>query len=140
MIITCHHCNHSWEYKGSSKYATCPKCHYKVMVSKVSNNISNNVSESKLKVSEKVSSSKLNVSNNVSDLKDRISILEEQIREIQNSLNHINPEIHIRKPRGILIKCSKCGYEWYFTGLKKIARCPECNARVNVNESIIQEE
>ena len=130
MIITCHHCKHSWEYKGSSKYATCPKCHYKVIVS---NNIGN-------KVSEKVSSSKLEVSNVSNNFEERIRVLEEQIREIQNSITHINLTIPIRKPKGIFIKCSKCGYEWYFTGLKKIARCPECNARVNVNESIIQEE
>ena len=139
MIITCHHCKHSWEYKGNSKYATCPKCHYKVMVSKVSNNIGNNPSESELKVSEKVSNSKLEVSNVSDNFEERIRELEEQIREIQNSITHINPTIPIRKPKGILIKCSKCGYEWYFTGLKKIARCNECNARVNVNESIIKE-
>ena len=145
MIITCHHCKHSWEYKGNSKYATCPKCHYKVMVSK---SVSNNISKSELKVSEKVSSSKLkpeNVSEYVSsselkvsnDIEERLKNLEEQIREIQNSLK-LNIPIQ-RKPKGILIRCDKCGYEWYFTGLKKIARCPECNARVKVNESIVKE-
>ena len=138
MLLTCHHCNHSWEYKGNSKYATCPKCHYKVMVSK---SVSNNISESELKVSEKVSNSKLkpqNVSEYVSnDIEERLRILEKQIREIQNSLT-LNIPIQ-RKPKGILIRCDKCGYEWYFTGLKKIARCPECNARVKVNESIVKE-
>ena len=146
MLLTCHHCNHSWEYKGKSKYATCPKCHYKVMVSKsvsnVSKSVSNNISESELKVSEKVSNSKLkpqNVSEYVSnDIEERLRILEEQVREIQNSLK-LNIPIQ-RKPKGILIRCDKCGYEWYFTGLKKIARCPECNARVKVNESIVKEE
>ena len=146
MLLTCHHCNHSWEYKGKSKYATCPKCHYKVMVSKsvsnVSKSVSNNISESELKVSEKVSNSKLkpqNVSEYVSnDIEERLRNLEEQVREIQNSLK-LNIPIQ-RKPKGILIRCDKCGYEWYFTGLKKIARCPECNARVKVNESIVKEE
>ena len=152
MLLTCHHCNHSWEYKGNSKYATCPKCHYKVMVSKsvsnVSEDVSNNISKSELKVSEKVSNSKLNhqnVSEYVSkselkvsnDIEERLRILEKQIREIQNSLT-LNIPIQ-RKPKGILIRCDKCGYEWYFTGLKKIARCPECNARVKVNESIVKE-
>ena len=139
MLLICHHCNHSWEYKGNSKYATCPKCHYKVMVSK---SVSNNISESELKVSEKVSNSKLkpqNVSEYVSnDIEERLRNLEEQVREIQNSLK-LNIPIQ-RKPKGILIRCDKCGYEWYFTGLKKIARCPECNARVKVNESIVKEE
>ena len=153
MILTCHHCNHSWEYKGNSKYATCPKCHYKVMVSKsvsnVSEDVSNNISKSELKASEKVSNSKLkpqNVSEYVSsselrvsnDIEERLRNLEEQIREIQNSLK-LNIPIQ-RKPKGILIRCDKCGYEWYFTGLKKIARCPECNARVKVNESIVKDQ
>nr|WP_014120430.1 hypothetical protein [Picrophilus oshimae]AEP23075.1 hypothetical protein [Picrophilus oshimae] len=153
MILTCHHCNHSWEYKGNSKYATCPKCHYKVMVSKsvsnVSEDVSNNISKSELKVSEKVSNSELkpqNVSKYVSgselkvsnDIEERLRNLEEQVREIQNSLK-LNIPIQ-RKPKGILIRCDKCGYEWYFTGLKKIARCPECNARVKVNESIVKDE
>ena len=142
MILTCHHCNHSWEYKGKSKYATCPKCHYKVMVSKSVSNVNNQVSKSELKVSEKVSNSKLkpqNVSEYVSnDIEERLRNLEEQVREIQNSLK-LNIPIQ-RKPKGILIRCDKCGYEWYFTGLKKIARCPECNARVKVNESIVKDE
>ena len=143
MIITCHHCKHSWEYKGNSKYATCPKCHYKVMVSKFISKGRNNVSKSELKVS----SSKLkpqNVSQYISELKvndnieKRLKRLEEQIQEIQSSLT-LNIPIK-RKPKGILIRCDKCGYEWYFTGLKKIARCNNCNARVNVNKSIIKGE
>ena len=143
MIITCHHCKHSWEYKGNSKYATCPKCHYKVMVSRFISKVRNNVSKSELKAN----SSKLkpqNVSEYISELKvndnieKRLKRLEEQIKEIQSSLT-LNIPIK-RKPKGILIRCDKCGYEWYFTGLKKIARCNNCNARVNVNENIIKEE
>lgn len=119
------------------------------MVSKSVSNVSEDVSKSELKVSEKVSSSELkpqNVSEYVSsselkvsnDIEERLRNLEEQVREINNSLK-LNIPIH-RKPKGILIRCDKCGYEWYFTGLKKIARCPECNARVKVNESIVKDE
>ena len=142
MIITCHHCKHSWEYKGNSKYATCPKCHYKVMVSKFISKVRNNVSESELKVGSKLKPQ--NVGEYVSELKvsdnieKRLNRLEEQIQEIQNSLI-LNKPIK-RKPKGILIRCDKCGYAWYFTGLKKIARCNNCNARVNVNKSIIKGE
>ena len=135
MIITCHHCKHEWNYKGNSKYATCPECHYKVKVSK---DKSNNIRESELKVSEKVSNSKLEpikvseyASNDINNIEERLRNLEEQIREIQKSLTLKIPIQ--RKPKGILRKCDKCGYEWYFTGLKKIARCPECNARVKIN-------
>jgi len=31
--MTCKKCNHSWEYKGESKYyVTCPHCYNKVKV------------------------------------------------------------------------------------------------------------
>lgn len=29
--LSCHHCDHSWDYQGKTKYyATCPNCRYKV--------------------------------------------------------------------------------------------------------------
>ena len=112
------------------------------MVSKFISKGRNNVSKSELKVSSRLKPqilseyiAELKVNDNIEK---RLKRLEEQIQEIQSSLT-LNTLIK-RKPKGILIRCDKCGYEWYFTGLKKIARCNNCNARVNVNESIIKEE
>ena len=155
MIIICHHCKHEWNYKGNGEYGTCPKCHYKVNVSKALKNIGKKVSESKLKVSKEIKKSELNTqgvseyeTQRVSkyekkgiegrNTEERIRRIEEEIQEMKRAIKYKTP-IKI-KPKGILIKCQKCEYEWYFTGLKKIARCPECNARVNVEESIIREE
>jgi predicted Zn-ribbon and HTH transcriptional regulator len=112
------------------------------MVSKFISKVRNNVIESELKVSSRLKPK--NVGEYVSELKindnieKRLNRLEEQIQEIQNSLI-LNIPIK-RKPKGILIRCDKCGYAWYFTGLKRIARCNNCNARVNVNESVVKEE
>ena len=31
--LSCHHCGHSWDYQGKTKYyATCPNCRYKVRI------------------------------------------------------------------------------------------------------------
>jgi NADH-quinone oxidoreductase subunit E len=31
--LICHHCDHSWDYQGKTKYyATCPNCRYKVRI------------------------------------------------------------------------------------------------------------
>ena len=122
MIIRCHHCSHEWDYKGKSrKYITCPVCHYKVNISKSLTDMDLNISYNKLIT--------------------RLSKIENTLTNLQNSItfntrlkdNKVNP-----LTPGVLIKCSKCGYQWYFKGLKKIARCPECNARVNVNNSKIK--
>ena len=33
MRLLCHHCQHTWNYKGTSRYyACCPTCHYKTRV------------------------------------------------------------------------------------------------------------
>ena len=127
MKIICKHCKHEWDYKGKGQYATCPACHYKVKTEK---SVNQDREKSKLKVSQKVSNSKLEKEK---EIEERIRSLEEKIREIQRSLTLKIPIQ--RKPKGILTECEKCGYEWYFTGLKKIARCPECNARVKIKEN-----
>lgn len=118
MILRCHHCKNEWDYRGKSKkYVTCPACHYKINISKTLTDID------------------LTVSYN--ELITRISKLENMITDIQNSItlnnrirnNPINPD-----NMGVHIRCSKCGYSWYYRGLKRNARCPECNSRVNVQE------
>jgi predicted nucleic acid-binding Zn-ribbon protein len=30
QLLICQHCGHRWNYKGSERYAGCPKCHYNV--------------------------------------------------------------------------------------------------------------
>lgn len=114
MILKCKHCLHEWNYKGKShKYVTCPVCHYKINISKSLIDIDINLS--------------------YNELIKRISKLENMLIDIQNSISKNNRVVHnkLNSP-GILIQCSKCGYKWYFKGLKHIARCPECNHRVNV--------
>jgi Zn finger protein HypA/HybF involved in hydrogenase expression len=122
MIIRCHHCSHEWDYKGkSNKYVTCPVCHYKVNVSKSLTDMDLNISYNKL----------IN----------RLSKIENALTNLQNSLVLNTPAFHsdkLKSSPGVLIKCSKCGYQWYFKGLKHIARCPECNARVNVQDSKVK--
>lgn len=114
MILICKHCHHEWEYKGNKGYATCPNCHYKV-------NVSTSMGKSKLKVS--------------SYLELRMNNLEAQVREIQRYLKLEMPE---DREEGRLIRCGKCGYEWYYKGFKEIARCNNCNARIKVNKSLVK--
>lgn len=128
MIIICQNCKHEWNYKGNSKYATCPECHYKVNVSK--------------QVSEVIS--KYEVEKTYNDLLYKIKELEGEIKRIEHknyvkSMNRGDTNKKIKKMPGILIKCGKCQYEWHYTGIKRVARCPECNSRVKVEENKIKE-
>jgi hypothetical protein len=115
MILKCNHCKNEWNYKGNSnKYVTCPRCHYKV-------NIIKNLTDNDFKIS-------------YNELINKISKIENMLINIQNSISIKNNHLVKNKYNspGILIQCSKCGYKWYFKGLKSIARCPECNHRVKV--------
>jgi len=35
LIVTCKHCSYSWDYKGNSTVPSCPKCNYKVFITKL---------------------------------------------------------------------------------------------------------
>ena len=81
----------------------------------------------------------LNISYN--KLINRLSKIENALTNLQNSLVLNTPAFHsvkLKSSPGVLIKCSKCGYQWYFKGLKHVARCPECNHRVNVQDSKVK--
>ena len=122
MIIKCHHCLHEWDYKGkSNKYVTCPVCHYKVNISKSLTDIDLNIS--------------------YHNLINRLSKIENAISNLQNSLVLNTPAFHsvnVKSSSGLLIRCDKCRYSWYFKGLKHIARCPECNHRVVVQDNKVK--
>jgi len=34
VLLQCKFCGYVWDYKGSSRYATCPVCHHKISVQK----------------------------------------------------------------------------------------------------------
>ncbi|MFW9873005.1 MAG: hypothetical protein ACFFG0_07900 [Candidatus Thorarchaeota archaeon] len=34
MELICYKCSHKWDYKGKSKYLTCPNCLYKIRLDK----------------------------------------------------------------------------------------------------------
>jgi len=42
--------------------------------------------------------------------------------------------IQKEKKEGVELTCSKCGYTWFYNGEKAIARCPNCNHRINLKQ------
>ncbi len=38
----------------------------------------------------------------------------------------------------VKVKCHRCGYVWEYRGKLKLATCPNCNAKVKVEESKVE--
>ncbi|MGP6208009.1 hypothetical protein ACNF42_08295 [Cuniculiplasma sp. SKW3] len=68
--------------------------------------------------------------------------MESRFREFQEELELLdggkllmkngNPAIHLQ--------CDECGYEWDYTGFRKVAQCPNCNHRIYIAEIEEDEE
>lgn len=134
MKMKCPYCKHKWEYKGNKEIATCPKCHYKV-----------NVSKNRVKI-RKVSKTKRinNIKDNINNINKRIIKIEEKIESIEKLIRELDKPITFKQTQesteGVLIKCEKCQYTWKYKGKMKTTRCINCNARVNTEKNRITKQ
>ncbi|MHB1708764.1 MAG: hypothetical protein ACYCT2_04730 [Thermoplasmataceae archaeon] len=62
--------------------------------------------------------------------------MESKFHEFQEQLNLLDGgQISLRNGKpAIDIRCDECGYEWAYTGSRRMARCPNCDHRVYVAE------
>ena len=62
--------------------------------------------------------------------------MDKKFREFQEELSLIDSSNMIMKNGrpALPVKCDECGYEWNYTGGRKIARCPNCDHRMYISE------
>ncbi|MGP6220968.1 hypothetical protein [Caldiplasma sukawensis] len=62
------------------------------------------------------------------------TFMEQKFREFQEELELLNGnKLVLDNGRPALqIQCDECGYEWSYTGFRKIARCPNCDHRMYI--------
>ena len=60
--------------------------------------------------------------------------MERRFREFQEELELLNGnKLLLDRGRPALqVQCDECGYEWSYTGYRKVAQCPNCNHRIYI--------
>ena len=62
--------------------------------------------------------------------------MDKKFREFQEELDLIDSSNMVMKNGrpALTVKCDECGYEWNYTGGRKMARCPNCDHRMYISE------
>ena len=62
--------------------------------------------------------------------------MDKKFREFQEELSLIDSSNMIMKNGrpALPVKCDECGYEWNYTGGRKVARCPNCDHKMYISE------
>ncbi|MHB1439992.1 MAG: hypothetical protein ACYCSO_05180 [Cuniculiplasma sp.] len=68
--------------------------------------------------------------------------MEKRFKEFQEELNLLdNGQIIVKNGKpAIEVRCDECGYAWAYTGMRAMARCPNCDHRVYVAEMAEKEK
>ena len=62
--------------------------------------------------------------------------MESKFKEFQEELTLLDQGKMLTKngTPAIHVQCDECGYEWNFTGNRKVAQCPSCNHRIYITD------
>lgn len=74
--------------------------------------------------------------NKIDTLITRYKEIDERIKKVENSVNHIEKDIYVDEEYDFGITCPYCNYEFevdFTDGVKKEVNCPECNKTIELD-------
>jgi len=137
--VKCKRCGYEWHYKGQGVYAKCPNCRASIRVKPHIRKVYGRKVVCDRCGYEWYYSGRRNIAvcyrcGHVIRLDKISSEVNEEKGKKSSEKKGKYKEVKDgegKTKKGIKIKC-KCGYEWEYKGKNRMARCPNCNAKIRI--------